>query len=118
MDTKIYNVLVIIFSLLIILGSSIPGEFVPELYLFRSDKFLHVLEYFILGHLLMNSVVNKTHSQIFLSVFLGLLFALVDDLYQSTVFGRFPSSFDVFADAIGLTLSIIINQKISKIVDG
>jgi VanZ family protein len=42
----------------------------------------------------------------------------VDELYQSTVFGRFPSSFDVFADAIGLTLSIIINQKISKIVDG
>ena len=118
MDTKIYNVLVIIFPLLIILGSSIPGASMPELYLFRSDKFLHVLEYLILGHLLMNSVVNKTHSPIFLSLFLGLLFALVDELYQSTVFGRFPSSFDVFADAIGLTLSIIINQKISKIVDG
>ena len=42
----------------------------PDLYLFRSDKFLHVLEYLILGHLLMNSVVNKTHSPIFLSLFL------------------------------------------------
>ena len=118
MDTKTYNVLAIIFSLIIIIGSSIPGASVPELYLFRSDTLLHVLEYLILGHLLMNSVVNKTHSPIFLSLFLGLLFALVDELYQSTVFGRFPSSFDVFADAIGLTLSIIINQKISKIVDG
>jgi VanZ family protein len=42
----------------------------------------------------------------------------VDELYQSTVIGRFQSSFDVFADAIGLSLSIIINQIISKIVDG
>ena len=88
----------------------------PELYLFRSDKFLHVLEYFILGHLLMNSVVNKTHSPIFLSLFLGLLFALVDELYQSTVFGRFPSSFDIIADTVGLTLSMIFYQSISKII--
>ena len=64
----------------------------------------------------MNSVVNKTHSPIFLSLFLGLLFALVDELYQSTVFGRFPSSFDIIADTVGLTLSMIFYQSISKII--
>jgi Predicted integral membrane protein len=41
---------------------------------------------------------------------LGTIFALVDEIYQSTTLGRFSSSFDVIADFIGLTLSILSNK--------
>jgi VanZ family protein len=88
----------------------------PDSYLFRFDKGLHTIEYFLLGYLLINSIMNKTHYPIILSFILGFLFAVVDELFQSTVFGRYPSTFDIIADTIGLTLSMIFNQSISKLI--
>ena len=111
-----YNFLVIIFCLVIILGSSIPGNSIPELGIFGMDKLLHVLEYFIFGYLLINSVSDKTQYPVYLSFVLGICFALIDETYQLTVIGRSSSSFDVIADAIGLTLAIIFNQKFPKIL--
>ena len=108
------KILVIIFTLIIILGSSIPGKNVPDLYLFRLDKILHILEYYILGYLLINALNGKTNFPGLLTFVLGLIFGVIDEIYQSTVFGRFPSSFDVFANAIGLTLSIVLYQKFLK----
>ena len=102
---------------MITIGSSIPGENIPKLDLFSSDKVLHILEYFFLGYLLINVLIDKTSYPIFLTFFLGFLFGVIDEIYQSTVFGRFPSSFDVIADAIGLTLSIILFQKFSDIMN-
>ena len=43
------------------------------------DKLLHVLEYFILGYLLVNSVSDKTQYPVYLSFVLGLSFALIDE---------------------------------------
>ena len=116
MSMRTYNFLVIIFCLVITIGSSIPGSSIPELKIFGMDKILHVLEYFILGYLLINSVNDKTQYPVYLSFVLGLCFALIDETYQLTVIGRSSSSFDVIADAIGLTLAIIFNHKFSKIL--
>ena len=112
---RTYNFLIIIFCLVITLGSSIPGTSIPELDIFGIDKLLHVLEYFILGYLLVNSVSDKTQYPVYLSFVLGIFFALIDETYQLTVIGRSSSSFDVIADAIGLTSAIIFNHKFSKI---
>ena len=111
-----YNFLVIIFCLVITLGSSIPGNSIPELGIFRMDKLLHVLEYFIFGYLLVNSVSDKTQYPVYLSFLLGICFALIDETYQLTVIGRSSSAFDVIADVIGLTLAIIFNHRFSKIL--
>ena len=81
------------------------------------DKLLHVLEYFILGYLLVNSFSDKTQYPVYLSFFLGICFALIDETYQLTVIGRSSSCFDVIADAIGLTSAIIFKQQFSKIFD-
>ena len=110
MITKIYNNLAIIFIFTIILGSSIPSASIPNSYIFSSDKLLHIIEYFILGLFLFNSLIKKTEYPGFLCLLLGGFFAIVDEVYQSTVFGRLPSSFDVIADFIGLTLSILSNK--------
>ena len=114
MITKIYNNLAIIFIFTIILGSSIPGASIPNSYIFSSDKLLHIIEYFILGLFLFNSLIKKTEYPGFLCLLLGGFFAIVDEVYQSTVFGRLPSSFDVIADFIGLTLSILSNKIFTK----
>ena len=53
----------------------------------------------------------------FLVLFIGITFAFADEIYQSTVFGRFSSFYDVIADTIGLILSIIFYKKISKIIN-
>ena len=45
---------------------------------------------------------------------LGAVFAVIDEIYQSTVIGRFSSSFDVIADFIGLTLAILSNKIFTK----
>ena len=113
---RIYNFLVIIFCLVITFGSSIPGNSMPELYIFGMDKLLHALEYFILGYLLVNSVSDKTQYPGYLSFVLGICFALIDETYQLTVIGRSSSAFDVIADAIGLNLAIIFNHRFSKIL--
>ena len=117
MNTKLTNILLISYTLLIAIGSSIPSTNIPKLDLFSSDKVLHILEYFFLGYLLINVLIDKTNHPGLLTFFLGLLFGVMDEIYQSTVFGRFSSSFDVIADAIGLTLSIIIFQKFSDIMN-
>ena len=117
MSTKTYNYLVILFFLTIIFGSSIPGKNIPSSYIFSKDKLLHIIEYFLLGFLLFNSLISKTQSPVFLSLFLGAVFAVIDELYQSTVHGRFSSSFDVIADFMGLTLSILYNKIITKNID-
>ena len=114
MSTKTYNYLVILFFLTIILGSSIPGKNIPSSYIFSKDKLLHIIEYFLLGFLLFNSLIGKTNFPGLLCLFLGVVFAVMDEIYQSTVIGRFPSSFDVIADFIGLTLSILSNKIFTK----
>ena len=113
---RTYNFLVIIFCLVITFGSSIPGNSMPELYIFGMDKLLHALEYFILGYLLVNSVNDKTQYPGYLSLVLGICFALIDETYQLTVIGRSSSAFDFIADAIGLNLAIIYNHRFSKIL--
>ena len=102
------------FLLTIILGSSIPGVSIPSSYIFSKDKLLHIIEYFLLGFLLFNSLISKTQFPGLLCLFLGVVFAVMDETYQSTVFGRVPSSFDVIADFMGLTLSILSNKIFNK----
>ena len=115
MSTKTYNYLVIIFLLTIISGSSIQSNSIPNSYIFSKDKLLHIIEYFFLGFLLSNSIISKTHFPVLLCFFLGMFFAIIDEIYQSTVIGRFPSSFDVIANLVGLTLSILYFKLITRI---
>ncbi|OUW38516.1 MAG: hypothetical protein CBD44_00555 [Flavobacteriaceae bacterium TMED184] len=114
---KLNNISALIFLILITIGSSIPGDNMPTLKLFNFDKILHLIEYFILGYLLVNVLMDKTDYPRILTLFLGFMFCVSDEIYQFTVFGRFPSTFDVFADMLGLILSIIVFQNINKIVD-
>ena len=67
-----------------------------------------------ISDILYTYLIGKTQFPGLLWLFLGVVFAVMDEIYQSTVFGRFPSSFDVIADFIGLTLFIIFNKIFTK----
>ena len=87
-----------------IIGSSLEGTSIPKSYIFTLDKLIHIVEYFILGVLLYSSIVGITKYSIILSLILGTLYSFIDELYQSTVYARNSSGFDVIADIIGLIL--------------
>ena len=89
-----------------IVGSSLKGTSIPKSYIFTLDKLIHIVEYFILGVLLYFSIVGITKYSIILSLILGIFYSFIDELYQSTVFARDASGFDVIADIIGLILSV------------
>ena len=57
---KLNNISVIIFLILITIGSSIPGKNMPALNVLNFDKALHFVEYFILGFLLFKVLMDKT----------------------------------------------------------
>ena len=102
---KINNFLTISFVSLMIIGSSLEGTSIPKSYIFTLDKLIHIVEYFILGVLIYFSIIGITKYSIISSLILGIFYSFIDELYQSTVFARDASGFDVIADIIGLILS-------------
>ena len=89
-----------------LIGSSIKGTSIPKSYIFTLDKLIHIVEYFTFGVLLYFSIDGITKYSIILSLILGIFYSFIDELYQSTVYARDASGFDVIADIIGLILSV------------
>ena len=96
-----------LFIFLMIIGSSLEGNSIPESYIFTLDKLLHLIEYYIFGTLLFFVFFSSSKTPDIISLILGVFYSLIDELYQSTVIGRDASALDVLADIIGLILSIL-----------
>ena len=92
---------------LIILVSSIPGNSVPQLLAFTWDKFLHIIEYFILGLMGYRAFKIDIENPAILVISFGILFACLDETWQSMIPGRFSSHYDVMADGIGVIFGTI-----------
>jgi VanZ family protein len=90
-----------------LIASSLKGTSIPKSYIFTLDKLIHIVEYFIFGALLYFSIVSIAKYSIILSLILGTFYSFIDELYQSTVYARNASGFDVIADIIGLILSAL-----------
>ena len=114
MNFKKISILTISFLFLMIIASSIKGSSIPKVYVLTLDKVIHFIEYCILGFFLikMFSGVSKYPSA--LGLIVGVFYSFIDELYQSTVFGRSSSVFDVIADVVGLAFSVIIVKFLFK----
>jgi VanZ family protein len=81
-------------------------------WVFGFDKFVHTLEYYILGYLLMRALVTSPHG-IFAEVpaafamIFGTLYAISDEWHQSFVPGRYASAFDVIFDILGVVIAVL-----------
>ena len=114
MNFKKTSIITIFFILLMILASSIKGSNIPKSYIFTFDKVIHFIEYGCLGTLLIFMFARASKYPIYAALTVGVLYSFIDELYQSTVFGRSSSVFDVIADVVGLAFSVIIVKFLFK----
>jgi len=96
----------------ILVGSSIPGHKIPTVFQLTPDKLIHCLEYFIFGFLVIRWVVVEFKTSFFFQVVitlaLGAVAAMADELYQHLTPGRTPDVWDWCLDVVGIALSILI----------
>lgn len=79
----------------------------PPIQFQNADKWYHVVEYFGLGLVVVRAIREslgreKLLVSAFLTLLIGIVVAVADELFQSTVPGRIPSHLDVMADVAGV----------------
>ena len=114
MKIRFFRILLILYAVLILLVSSIPGNSIPRFVLFSWDKLLHLIEYSILSFLSVNSFDKKSKKQIIIISFFCLCFAMLDEVWQSFIPGRFSSALDVIADGIGIVIGSIFAVRLNS----
>ena len=104
---KIATLMAIMYAILVLALSTIPGSRIPHTYLLSMDKLLHLGEYFILAILTANALRWRIDSRWRLfgfTLIVAVLFGAGDELYQTLIPGRVSSPYDWGADAIGATI--------------
>ena len=104
---------VILYLTIIFFLSSLPGKEIPDVELPYFDKILHLLEYAVLGFLLMRGLKNSelkfsNTSLIIFAVIFSVLYGLSDEFHQSFVPNRDASLLDVLFDCIGGAVGSIV----------
>ena len=111
-----YNIqylhITIIYVLLISYISHIPASSLPESgsNFADLDKLFHFLEFFLLGFLIQQSLVERQikpkSNLMFITLILGFAIACIDELHQSMVNGRNSSVQDLVFDFAGIISSL------------
>jgi len=98
------------FYLLILLGSSVPGQNIPKIFKFTPDKLIHVLEYTVLGWLLIRWLRHQfPHpAMVYGAMAAGVCCAVLDESYQKLIPNRSSDVWDASIDAVGVALGILI----------
>lgn len=104
-----------VFCLLIIIGSSIPGNKIPEAFALTPDKLIHCAEYFVLGLLIPQWLIrefqfNKKGNLFLLTLLIGCTFGAIDENYQRLTPGRTPDFWDWLLDTVGVLLAIVVSH--------
>ena len=102
------------FLVLILIGSSIPGDALPTALALTWDKLLHVAEYSAMGWLGYRAYHSDLKDPVFVLLVFGVLFGCLDEAWQSMIPGRFPSHYDIIADGIGVILGVFTGSLLYK----
>ena len=108
MNYKQFRIALLIYMILILGISSLPGENIPKSWLLSFDKLIHLIEYFILGILLMKSMKDVSTKMLIVVIPFGIFFGIIDEYLQSFISGRFSSALDVLADTIGVVIGSLL----------
>ena len=114
MKIRYYRKLLITYGILILSISSIPGDSIPRFVLLSWDKLIHIIEYSFLGFLSVSSIDNKSKNKIIIACIFCLFFAILDEIWQSFIPGRFSSVLDVIADGIGIIIGSIFASRFNS----
>lgn len=108
---KTATLMAILYAILVLALSTIPGSRMPHTYLLSMDKILHLGEYFILAVLTANALRWRIDSgwRLFgFTLMVAILFGAGDELYQTLIPGRDSSPYDWGADVIGATIGTTV----------
>ena len=114
MKIRYYRKLLISYGILILSISSIPGDSIPRFVLLSWDKLIHIIEYSFLGFLSVSSIDNKSKNKIIIACLFCLFFAILDEIWQSFIPGRFSDVLDVIADGIGIIIGSIFASRFNS----
>jgi VanZ family protein len=115
-----YQFPAIAIAVAIFINSSIPGYKFPEVGFRFFDKLVHVIEFFIFGFFVRRAFFyqsneNIKNSSFLISLIVGILYGISDEVHQIFVPNRNPAIDDTIADAIGVIISqFIFNFFIQK----
>lgn len=113
----------IVFALLVLAVSSLPGSRLPNLGGHGIDKLLHFLQYAVLGYLVSRGwgpgrAAGYQRVRDWLPALFLVLFAAADEFHQHWIPGRSVEFWDWGADAagvlVGYALAIWANQRGAK----
>lgn len=114
-----YQFPAIFYAILIFAISSIPYFHPPNLHIPLQDKLFHFLEYSIFALFLYRALSNSSNTFLtrnvwWLTLSLGILYALGDESYQKTVLGRSSEFYDFVADSLGIVLTLTVIKSYQK----
>ncbi len=106
-----YALPVFLYMFLVFVLSSISHY--PDIFpwVFSLDKFVHTIEYYVLGYLLMRMFVTSPRDifsrvPIVFVIIFGVLYGISDEWHQSFVPGRYASIYDILFDIFGILLAV------------
>jgi len=111
MSRKYFIYFSIIYIILILAVSSIPGVRIPKVEIFGFDKLLHIVEYILLAFLLTNSLKNPNIKAILIIVIIGSSYGVLNEIWQIYIAGRCGSIYDGIANGIGMIIGSLVTYK-------
>ncbi len=111
-----YRAPVIAYAALIFFMSSLPGDELPEMPFWSFDKILHSVEFGLFGILLYRAFrfprpVSKPYAA---TLAVGIPYALLDELHQLFVPGRYCDVFDFIMDVVGIVVFAAISRHLHR----
>jgi VanZ family protein len=108
----LYVLPLFLYMLLIFALSSISRYSGIPSWVFRLDKFIHTIEYYVLVYLFMRVLLTSPHgffagAPAVFGIAFGVLCAISDEWHQSFVLGRHASGIDFLFDMVGASLAVV-----------
>ncbi len=111
MSKKTFQIILTLYLFVILVLSTIPGGVLPKIDIFSFDKLLHIIEYFILAFLAINSIKIPSTKIIILIIIIGIAYGGFNEIWQGFVADRFASIYDAIANGIGMVIGSIVSVK-------
>lgn len=108
---------VALWAIFIFILSSVPGKNIPEFQIPNFHKLVHLIEYAVLGFLLIRAFMKSVFDRSFIilalvSIIIIIFFALSDEWHQSFIPGRNCDLSTVLFDIISSAIGIFLYKKI------
>ena len=112
-----------LWTISLLIGTSIPGSVLKPPPLMLGDKIIHLLAYTGVGFLLRRSApFFKSQiwqkSPVLMTFILGSLIGIADEIHQTIIPGRFFEFADMIADILGVILGIFLYSFLIKRIPG